>query len=227
MVNNSLIHGVYRQRSCDNSGKFPHQRMPIRNGSLYSTHNQNNNVKNIPLNNKFNFYVHKNNVSNISTRSLEQSAIPKNFKFVSPQSRFENSQFDMNSLPRYPPQCRNQYKDESYFVPNHYFYHNSIRHPSTPPPPPPLMSPSNFEEQLLLHTPTSSSSGENFCNITEYDPILTPVCKNNDQIYYHGQNHQTLHQVYHNPSKRNSNIYEYRFYSLELNSFHELDRNTS
>jgi hypothetical protein len=214
MVNNSLMHGVYRQRSCDNSGKFPHQRMPMRNA------NQSPNF----ASNKFNFQ--RNNISKISTRSLEQNAIPKNFKFVSPQSRF-----DVNSLPRYTQQCKNSplYNDRSSGMKYHYHY-DTIRHPSTPPPPPPFMAPNSFEEQLLLHTPTSSSSGENFCNsASEYDPILNSVCKHNDQIYYysHAQNQQNLQQVYHNPNKRNSNIYEYRFYSLELNSLHEFERNTS
>lgn len=219
MANNTLMHGVYRQRSCDNSGKFPHLRIPPRNPS----------APNIPTH-KFNF--NRNNFSNMSTNSLEQNAIPKNFKFVSPQSRYENSLFNVNSLPRYPKmqqqqqQCKNRsiYNDRSNAV-RYYYHHDSIRHPSTPPPPPPFVSSPSFEEQLLLHT--SSSSGENFCNNTnEYDPILNSVCKHSD-YYGHVDQQQNLHQAYHNPNKRNSNIYEYRFYSLELNSFHEFDKNTS
>lgn len=260
MANNSHMHGVYRQRSCDNlqNGKFSYVRRSAHlSPILYplNDHNVPSSSMNNILNKKFSLNLH--------SRPLEHNAIPKNFKFVSPQSKCDGLQFDANSLPRYPTYYRSPHYqfDRSTLV--EYYRYDAIRHPTTPPPPPPLISPS-IEKQMLLPTPTSSSSGENFYSSTsEYDPMI--ASKQNDQIHYRCRNkqflekslqrpidinssietftsfnspyrnlvnssynnYQNLQHANHNPNKRNSNIYEYRFCSLELNAFQEDDRNTS
>lgn len=108
----------------------------------------------------------------------QQQAIPSNFKYFSPQSKYAApNNFESNSLPRYP-----YHKNRAVAGLHHQrhdgvcmdYYKHPVRHPTTPPPPPPihLKSPLS-EEQVLLTTPTSSSSSNDNCSSnSEWDPML-------------------------------------------------------
>lgn len=108
----------------------------------------------------------------------QQQAIPSNFKYFSPQSKYAaTNNFDSNSLPRYPYHKNralaglHQQRHDSVCMD---YYKFPVRHPTTPPPPPPIHLKSHLsEEQVLLTTPTSSSSSnDNFSSNSEWDPML-------------------------------------------------------
>jgi hypothetical protein len=309
-MNNSAsahMQGVYRQRSYDNlqNGKL---RSPFHRNSIKSLHlppSFANNHNQLTLNKRFSLSINTNGSSNNSNNLnlmnrgmlltpqhhyYQAQAIPSNFKYVSPQSRYEmnGSHYDSNSLPRYP-----YHKNRAIHGVHHrldgtcveYYRHVPIRHPTTPPPAPPIkMSPqSNTEEQVLLPTPTSSTSSGDNCSNSEWDPMINGskvrsgldhmthyrACKrqlqqasqflhpnaqhqvhldnyfqqfshqspykkylnavSNHQLQLSPQNvvQQSVHQVYHDPSKRHSNVYEYHFSNFDLNSIHEDARNES
>lgn len=308
-VNNSAsahMQGVYRQRSYDNlqNGKL---RSPFHRNSIKSLHLPSSYATNqLTLNKRFSLSINTNNNNTNNTNNhnvnfmnrgmlltpqhqhyQQTQAIPSNFKFVSPQSRYDSSMnesnYDSNSLPRYP-----YHKNRAIHGVHHrldgtcveYYRHIPIRHPSTPPPAPPIkMSPqSNTDEQMLLPTPTSSTSSGDNCSNSEWDPMIngTKVRNGGDHMthyrackrqlqqasqflhpnaqhqahidnYFQQFSHQSpykkylnavathqlqlspqnAHQVYHNPSKRHSNVYEYHFSNFDLNSIHEDARNES
>ena len=205
---NNTLAGVYRQRSYDNlqNGKSPFHRSSVKSLHLPSSYINNNhsNINNpnthlankLSLNNlntnKFaqlspiiQFPPYNNHNHNGSQhhhhhqqQQQQQQAIPSNFKYFSPQSKYAVSKnFDSNSLPRYP-----YHKNRALAGLHHQrhesvcmeYYKHPVRHPTTPPPPPPihLKSPVS-EEQVLLTTPTSSSSSNDNCSSnSEWDPML-------------------------------------------------------
>lgn len=299
------MQGVYRQRSYDNlqNGKSPFHRSSIKSLHLPPSYSSNQIAS---LNKRFSLSVQKfNNNANISNNNInnnnnitnpsinrsfsastpqhQQQAIPTNFKFVSPQSKYDMSDnhYDSNSLPRYP-----YHKNRAiHSIHQRYdgtcveYYRNiPIRHPTTPPPAPPIkLSPQSGDEQVLLPTPTSSTSSGDNCS--EWDPMIASgskirngidhmshyrACKKQlqqatqllhpnpqQQMYIDNyflqlshqspyrkymntaQTHQlqlspqNVHQVYHNPGKRHSNVYEYHYSNFDLNSIHEEMRNDS
>lgn len=186
---NSHMQGIYRQRSYDNlqNGKSPFQRNSFKNSHLPPSSYPNN--QQLLLNKRFSLSIQKFNNNSTTNRGLSpihqhpSQAIPSNFKYVSPQSKYEsqssieNINYDSNSLPRYP-----YHKNRAIHGVHHrydgtcveYYRHIPIRHPSTPPPPPPLKSsPQSNDEQVLLPTPTSStSSGDNCSSNSEWDPMI-------------------------------------------------------
>lgn len=212
----------------------------------------------------------------------QQAIIPTNFKYVSPQSKYDMNEaqsYDSNSLPRYP-----YHKNRAiHGVHQRYdgtcveYYRNvPIRHPTTPPPAPPIKSPQS-DEQVLLPTPSSSTSSGDNCSNSEWDPMIAGsskmrtgidhmshyrACKKQlqqaTQLLHPNPQHQmfidnyflqfghqspyrkylntaqahqlqlspqNVHQVYHNPGKRHSNVYEYHFSNFDLNSINEEMRN--
>lgn len=238
------MHGIYRQRSCDNlqNGKFMQRQYPTRSYNLD------------PLG-----------------ESSDVNDIPKNFKFISPQSKFEIA----NSFSHFPQNYKHRSFNYNASTVVEYYRYDSIRHPLTPPPPPPplphLKISPNMDKELLLPTPVSTFSGENFFTSSEFDPILTSSSKQTDRVYHnetwkkqttpfyldknfqyrvntcdysnalktpsgpfrnhpnflHDQNYQPLHCDYQNSIKRNSNICEYHFCRQELNSLRENNNNNT
>lgn len=173
------MQGVYRQRSYDNlqNGKSPFHRSSIKSLHLPPTYaNQHGHQDS----KKFSLNIQKFVPMNAyrytpSPQHHPAHAIPSNFKYVSPQSKYQsNVDYDSNSLPRYP------YHKNRALQSNHqqyegvcmeYYKHSQIRHPTTPPPPPPVNYNKNIEEQVLLPTPTSSTSSADTCS-SEWDPMI-------------------------------------------------------
>lgn len=281
------MQGVYRQRSYDNlqNGKSPFHRSSIKSLHLPPTYANQHGYQD---DKKFSFNVQKFVPMNIhrytpSPQHHPAQAIPSNFKYVSPQSQYQsNSNYDSNSLPRYPYHKNRPLQSNNYYqyegVCTEYYKHGQIRHPTTPPPPPPTHHNKNIEEQVLLPTPTSSTSSADTCS-GEWDPMIASAsngkrsgldhmthyrtCKKQiqqatqmlhpnpqNQMYIDNYIHQFNHQspyrkylnavennqlqlspqnvhVYHNPTKRHSNVYEYHFTNFDLNSITEDGRNES
>jgi hypothetical protein len=202
------MQGIYRQRSYDNlqNGKSPFHRNSVRSlhlpSSTYNMSFGNNNQNLDALHKRFSL----SGMPRMSPNSIENHAIPSNFKFVSPQTKYETciESYDSNSLPRYP-----YHKNRAIHGIHHrydgtcvveYYRYGPVRHPLTPPPPPPKLLPSpdcNFEEQksLLLPTPTSStSSGEIYSSNSEYDPMIG-LSKQTDHITHYRTCKKQLQQA--------------------------------
>jgi hypothetical protein len=177
------MQGVYRQRSYDNiqNGKSPFHRSSVKSLHLPPTYA---NQQNHQLNKKFSLSIQKFAPMNVHQRGYSPSpqtpsgqAIPSNFKFVSPQSKYDsNVNYDSNSLPRYPYHknraLQNHNPHQQYNgMCMEYYKHGQVRHPTTPPPPPPVRH-QNGDEQVLLPTPTSSSSSGDTCSNSEWDPMI-------------------------------------------------------
>lgn len=276
------MQGVYRQRSYDNiqNGKSPFHRSSIKSLHLPPTYA---NQSSHQMNKKFSMSIQKFAPMSVhrgyspSPQHHQAAAIPSNFKYVSPQSKYDaNVNYDTSSLPRYPyhknralPTSSHQRHDGMCME---YYKYGPVRHPTTPPPPPPVHH-KNTDEQNLLPTPTSSSSSGDTCSNSEWDPMIASgssgkrdhmthyrTCKKQIQQvlhpnaqhqmyldnYFHQFNQQSPYrkylnavqnhqlqlspqnvQVYHNPAKRHSNVYEYHFTNFDLNSINEDARNES
>jgi len=181
--------GVYRQRSYDNlqNGKSPFHRNSIKSLHLPPTYaNQHHNqlskklsLNNLNVGNKYpqlSPLIHRGySPSPQHQQQVAAQAIPSNFKYFSPQSKYlANVNYDTNSLPRYPYhknraiQSVHQHPHDGICM-EHYSY-GPIRHPTTPPPPPPQKC--SMEEQVLLPTPTSSTSSGDTCSNSEWDPMI-------------------------------------------------------
>lgn len=175
------MHGVYRQRSYDNlqNGKSPFNRSSVKSLHLPPTYA---NQTSHQLNKKFSLSIQKFGPVGVhrdytpSAQNHPGQAIPSNFKYVSPQSKYQpNVDFDSNSLPRYPYHKNRAVLSGSYQphydgVCKEYYRQNQVRHPTTPPPPPPVFH-KNTEEQNLLPTPTSSTSSADTYS-SEWDPMI-------------------------------------------------------
>jgi hypothetical protein len=184
-TNSGHMQGVYRQRSYDNiqNGKSPFHRSSIKSLHLPPTYA---NQQSHQLNKKFSLSIQKFAPMNVhrgytpSPQNHQAQAIPSNFKYVSPQSKYDsNVNYDSNSLPRYPYHKNRALSNQAHphqqynaMCMEYYKYSNGqVRHPTTPPPPPPAHHKST-EEQVLLPTPTSSSSSGDTCSNSEWDPMI-------------------------------------------------------
>lgn len=191
---NNHIPGVYRQRSYDNlqNGKSPFNRNSIKSLHLPPTYAAHQQQQQLQLNNK-------SSLNNLNAGKFPQlspnfnrgytpspqhhhqiaHAIPTNFKYVAPQSKYQigddQSSYDSNSLPRYPYHKNRaiQGVHQRYDgVCMEYYKNAPVRHPTTPPPLPPNYHQKNTDEQVLLPTPTSSSSSGDTCSNSEWDPMI-------------------------------------------------------